>query len=82
MTNKEDVYEFDGEDGVTVKDKTLDGKPKMGRPRNRTGRKVKCRNPKCGYEWKTNSKAMFICCPVCHHAYLAKNMAVTNKEKV
>ncbi len=25
--------------------------------------KVKC--SKCGYEWNTKSKAMFVCCPSC-----------------
>jgi len=29
--------------------------------------KTKC--PKCGYEWNSKGKLMFICCPNCRHQF-------------
>ena len=27
--------------------------------------KIKCSNPKCKYEWNTNSKMLWVTCPSC-----------------
>lgn len=33
--------------------------------KNKEGTPIKCKSKSCGYEWLTQSKAMWVCCPRC-----------------
>ncbi len=41
--------------------------------------KVQCPNPKCNYEWETNSKLDFVTCPNCQKKF-RKEKPTENKS--